>query len=139
MSWKQTPEASRSSLRALAAEIGTSHQLLSFYLGRWDKWQQKEYRRKANDIRARADADNRTLTQQEQAQVVAHERAAFQSIIDTVLRDTLTALRKEAKCGKLSRQQLRMVKFLARRGYGREIQEILGVSDGVNARMPSAR
>lgn len=125
MVWKQTPEASRGSLRTLAAEIGTSHQLLSFYLRRWDNWQQKEYRRKANDIRDRADAENRTKTHQEQAQVVAYERTAVQSMIDSGLRDTLTTLRKEAMRGKLSRQQLRMAKCLARMGYGREIQEIL--------------
>ena len=39
MEWKQTPESFRSSLRALAAEMGTSHQLLSFYL-KWLKEQQ---------------------------------------------------------------------------------------------------
>lgn len=132
MVWKQTPEGSRSSLRALAGEIGTSHQLLSFYLRQWDKWQQKEYRRKANDIRAHADAENRTMTHQEQAQVVAFERASFHFLIDSVLADVLPKwireLREEAKRGKLSRQQMRMAKFLARRGYGREIQEILAVS-----------
>ena len=32
--WKKTPEARRVSLRALAAKLGTSHQLLSFYLRR---------------------------------------------------------------------------------------------------------
>lgn len=32
--WKQTPESSRPSLRALARELGTSHQLLTFYLER---------------------------------------------------------------------------------------------------------
>ncbi|HEX8880115.1 MAG TPA: hypothetical protein VF749_08810, partial [Candidatus Acidoferrum sp.] len=30
------------SLRTLAAELGTSHQLLSFYRRRWDKWQIKQ-------------------------------------------------------------------------------------------------
>lgn len=30
--WKQTPEPSRPSLRALARDLGTSHQLLAFYL-----------------------------------------------------------------------------------------------------------
>ena len=77
MVWKQTPEAYRSSLRGLAAEMGTSHQLLSFYLRRWDKWQEKEYRRKANDIRARAESENRPLTQWEQSQADAYQREAF--------------------------------------------------------------
>ena len=30
--WKQTPESQRVSLRKLAVELGTSHQLLAFYL-----------------------------------------------------------------------------------------------------------
>ena len=43
--WKQMPESSRPSLRELARELGTSHQLLSHYLQGWEKWQAKEYRR----------------------------------------------------------------------------------------------
>ena len=39
--WKQTPESVRPSLRVLARQIGTSHQLLSHYLQGWDKWQAK--------------------------------------------------------------------------------------------------
>lgn len=35
--WKQSPESSRPSLRALARELGTSHQLLSHYLKRCPK------------------------------------------------------------------------------------------------------
>jgi hypothetical protein len=128
MVWKQTPEASRSSLRALAAEMGTSHQLLSFYLRRWDKWQMKEYQRKSQEICACADVENRTMTQQEQAKVVAYGRAALDSLIDSTVRDTLTTLRKAARRGKLSRQELRMAKLLAGRGYKREIQEILAAS-----------
>lgn len=120
--WKQIPEPIRISLRALAAEIGTSHQLLSFYLRRWDKWQAKEYQRNANDICARAKAEKRSMTEDEQAQVVAYSRAYIQL---TIPFDILTALRKEARRGKLSRQHLRLAKLLADRGYGREIEEIL--------------
>jgi hypothetical protein len=115
--WKQIPAPIRISLRALAAEMGTSHQLLSFYLRRWDKWQAKEYQRNANDICARAEAEKRTMTGEEQAQVVAYTRAALQSMINFVVPDMLTALRKEGKRGKLSRQQLRLAKSLASRGY----------------------
>lgn len=49
--WKQTPEQERISLRTLAAELGTSHQLLSFYLRGLDK-------RQIN----RAKTENRSLT-----------------------------------------------------------------------------
>lgn len=55
--WKQTPEQERISRRTLAAELGTSHQLLSFYLRRWDKWQ----------IKDRAKSEKRSLTVEEEA------------------------------------------------------------------------
>jgi hypothetical protein len=37
MAWKQTPESQRPSLRALARELGTSHQLLKHYLDGLEK------------------------------------------------------------------------------------------------------
>ena len=40
--WKRTSEVSRTSLRALARELGTSHQLLAFYLEGLEKWQAEE-------------------------------------------------------------------------------------------------
>jgi len=46
--WKQTPESLRPSLRELARNLGTSHQLLGFYLQHWEAW------RKAEEIRERA-------------------------------------------------------------------------------------
>lgn len=36
--WKQTTESLRPSLRALASELATSHQLLSWYLARYEEW-----------------------------------------------------------------------------------------------------
>ena len=36
--WKQTPVRSRPSLRALAAELRTSHQLLKYYVDGLDQW-----------------------------------------------------------------------------------------------------
>jgi len=124
--WRQTPEPRRISLRALAAEIGTSHQLLSFYLQRLDKWQTKEYRRQANDIRARAQAENRSITPWEEAQIIAYQRASFQSMVDSVVSHTLRQFRKQIKHGKLSGRQVKMAKLLARKGC-REAQKILNV------------
>src|SRR5215469_14895512 len=40
--WKQMHESSRPSLRAVARELGTSHQLLSHYLRYWSQWERKE-------------------------------------------------------------------------------------------------
>ena len=50
--WKKTPESSRPPLRALARELGTSHQLLAFYLNGLEKWRGEEYWRRAKEIRA---------------------------------------------------------------------------------------
>jgi len=124
--WKQAPEPGRMSLRALATRIGTSHQLLSFYLRQWDKWQSREYRRRAREIRAHAKAERRPLTPGEEAQIVAYERAGFRSMIDSVVGDTLRQLWKQVKLGKLSGLQVKMAKLLARKGW-REAQEILNV------------
>ena len=119
--WKQMPESSRSSLRALARELGTSHQLLSHYLQRWEKWQAKEYRRRANEIRARAEAENRSLTAWEEQQTRAYDQAVFQGMIESALGQ---AVERDAKDGKLATIQVKMLRLLASRGHGKA-QKIL--------------
>jgi hypothetical protein len=101
---------------------------------RLDKWQMKEYQRKASDIRSRAEVENRAMTHQEQAQVVAFERAAFGCLADSAARDMLRKLRAQARRGGLSRIHLRIAKLLARNGYRDEIQRILDASAGVPVR-----
>jgi hypothetical protein len=129
VAWKQIPEARRISLRALAVEIGTSHQLLSFYLRRWDKWRSKEYRRKAKEIHVRAEAENRCLTQWEEAQADSYEKAAFQATIDFVLESAGKKMLKEIQGDvsahrTLSKNQLKVLLLLARYGNP-SAQEIL--------------
>lgn len=71
--WKQMPESSRPSLRALARELGTLHQLLMHYLDRLEDWEfenrflaAKEIaQRKAREVRSRAKAQNRQMTMRE--------------------------------------------------------------------------
>src|SRR5258705_9521070 len=59
IAWKQEPVRSRPSLRALAAELGTSHQLLKQYLDGLEKWKRdKDLER----IRANAKAKGVPLT-----------------------------------------------------------------------------
>jgi hypothetical protein len=77
--WKRTPESSRPSLRALARELGTSHQLLACYLKRLDQWQANEYWRQAREIRARVKTENRLLTPWEEQQARACDRQACAS------------------------------------------------------------
>lgn len=68
--WKETPESKRPSLRALARQNNTSHQLLAFYLKGLEEWQQRErYRtarrraqQRAEEIRAQAAVEKREMT-----------------------------------------------------------------------------
>src|SRR6266851_2552214 len=116
VAWKQTPESQRVSLRTLAAELGTSHQLLAFYLRGLDEWQRKDYERQAEDIRKRAVAENRSMTYWEESQVKALERVAYICMVDSVLQPTLKRLEADSKAGTLSKRELMVVRFLAQRG-----------------------
>jgi hypothetical protein len=109
-------------VRAVARELGTSHQLLSHYLNTWDKWEGKEYKRHALQIRARAWAENRDLTPLEDAQATAYGRAAIQAILTSAyLRAAdsgLNEVLKRARAGvALSKHEIRFVNLLARKGF----------------------
>jgi hypothetical protein len=115
--WKQTPKQQRISLRALASQLGTSHQLLSFHLKRLDKWLERVYGIKAKEIRDRAKAENRSLTPSEQAQAHTLERAALCSMLARVLDETFKRWETEfANAHKLTGPQLKFLNHLARRG-----------------------
>jgi hypothetical protein len=121
--WKQTLESSRPSLRALARELGTSHQLLSFYLKDLREWQSKEYWRQAKEIRARSNAEGRPLTQWEEQQVHAFTRAAMRVAVGPMLLDTIERIKAETERRPLYRQEIKMLKILARQFP--EAQELL--------------
>jgi hypothetical protein len=112
--WKQTPQSSRPSLRALARELGTSHQLLTFYLKNLHKRQSKEYWRQAKKIRARANAEDRDLTEQEEQQVYAYNRAAMRATVGPMLLDTIERIEVETERRPLCRQEIKILKILAR-------------------------
>jgi hypothetical protein len=61
IAWQESPKSSRPSLRALAAELGTSHQLLKHYLGGLEKWRDKQH---IKHIRAVAKAKNVPVTRE---------------------------------------------------------------------------
>jgi len=117
------PEFSRPSLRALACELGTSHQLLGFYLKNLHKWQSKEYWRRAKEIRAQANAEDRALTQQEEQQVYAYNRAAIRAIAAPMLRQDIKRIKEESERRPLCRQEIKALKVLARQFP--EAQEVL--------------
>ena len=114
LAWKQTPQSSRPSQRAPARELGTSHQLLSFYLKNLHKWQSEEYWRQAKEIRARANAEDRALTEQEEQQVYAYNRAAMRAAVGPMLLETIERMRQDSERRLLSRQEIRVLKILAR-------------------------
>lgn len=123
--WKQVQEPHRISLRALARELSTSHQLLGHYLTRWEKWKAKEYRRQAQEIRIRAAAEMRPRVVTEMlGQAKALEAAAFQSMLGSALDDTLRKLKRKARSGRLSCGEMKMLRLFASRGY-QDAQEIL--------------
>ena len=112
--WKQIPEPSRPSLRALARELNTSHQLLPFYLNGLEEWQCRErYRnaresanRQAEGIRARAKAENREMTMREYIEARVLPRFI----------DNIENIRRAAQRGPLHRGQLKILKLLAKQG-----------------------
>jgi len=115
------PDAARGSLRALSANLGTSHQLLSYYLRRLDRWQgreqAKEYQRRQDYIRARAGAEGRSLTSEEERQVRYYTGAIYRAILDPGLRALAAELRQKAMQGPLSKEELKQQKILARSGF----------------------
>ena len=120
IAWKQAPESLRPSLRALACELGTSHQLLQHYLHGLEEWQCKERCRKANEkaaeIQARAKAEKRPMTVRECLDVI---------IIPGLLRD-LDRIRLAAKGGPLNSHQIKTLKLFAKQFP--EAQQILANS-----------
>ncbi len=89
-SWLREPEDQRPSLRALAIQLGTSHQLLSFYLKGLNKWQRKDYERQAEAIPTRANTEHRFMAPSEECRVRALEHAAFCCMIDSILQQIAT-------------------------------------------------
>lgn len=119
--WKQTPESSRPSLRALACELGTSHQLLKHYLKGLEEWQYKERYRPAEKalegILGRAQAENRLLTPWERQQFCALAREALRAMVAPILLDQLECIKQDAKRGPLHGAQIKMLKLFARQEF----------------------
>jgi hypothetical protein len=119
--WKQIPESARPSLRELACQLGTSHQLLKHYLGGLEKWQCKERYAKAKraveEIRARAVAEDRPLTAYEEQQVRAWDREAMRALVLPTLLKNLEEIKRDAKRGPLHRLQFKLLESYAKNGF----------------------
>jgi hypothetical protein len=113
--WKRTPESLRPSLRALARELSTSHQLLQHYLDGLEEWEFKErYQRakekaqkKAVEIRARAEAEGREMTMRE----------CLDAMVTPGLHDQIERIRQDARRGPLHPAQFKIVKLWAKQGF----------------------
>ena len=140
--WKRLPESSRPSLRALAKELGTSHQLLCHYLQHWEEWQAKEYRRRAKELRKRAAAETRPWVMDEiLRQARAYDQAAFRLTIEFPLGQLFCKLQRDAKARPLNRGQVKLLRFLASRGIAkaREILERWGTAKKPQNNLPLPR
>jgi hypothetical protein len=104
LAWKQTPESMRPSLRAFAVELGTSHQMLTYYLDGLDSWQAEE---RAKRIRARAEAEGREMTLPE----------CCDAIIAPGLYRQIEKLKQAAKRGPLNYWQIKMLKLFTKQGF----------------------
>ena len=118
VSWRQAPEQTRSSLRALAKELGTKHQILSFYLKGLNRWQREEYHRKAAEIRSKGLG----MTYADEQQALAYDRAALHLMLDDALEPTFQRLEEGAKTGNLNERELQMVNLAARKGLPRAVR-----------------
>jgi hypothetical protein len=126
--WKQKPESARPSLRALARELGTSHQLLSHYLEGLEKWQMKEYRRQEKQICARAEAQHRPLTFFEEQQAMDYGRAALRVMAMGAIEHAVKQLERDAKKGTFTTRQVKVLRDLASRGHERSRKIIENLS-----------
>jgi hypothetical protein len=110
VTWKQTPESTRPSLRALARELGTSHQLLKHYLDGLEEWEWQERRRNAkkesDEIYARATAEGRDIT-----------RGEVVRVIDSALLNMIARIRRDAQRGPIHPAQFKMLKLFVKQGF----------------------
>ena len=113
--WIQVPASARPSLRELARELGTSHQLVRHYLDGLERWEFKErYQRakekaqkKAAEIRARAEAEGREMTMRE----------CLDAMVTPRMHDQIERIRQDARRGPLHPGQFKILKLLAKRGF----------------------
>ena len=98
--WQQAPESLRPSLRALARELGTTHQPLRHCCDRIESWKVRE---KAKRIRARAETEGRDMT----------VRECLDAIITPGVLAQIESLRRAARRGPLNSWQVKTLKLWA--------------------------
>ena len=98
----------------LASQLGTSHQLLTHYLQRLDRWQLAEQAKAAREqsvaIRTRAESQGRPLDQIEESAVRSQNLAAAWFSIEATLLKNLDQIKGAAKLGLLDWHQFQILK-----------------------------
>jgi hypothetical protein len=129
--WNQTAESARPSLRGLARELGTSHQLLSHYLAGLEEWmarEQKEaYEREAEEIRRKGNEDvsfrvlnckRLAFCEQQADRWHAHEMVA------KLTSSSVRAYTRDAKRGLLDPRAVKFLPQLVGDSQGRRILQL---------------
>lgn len=110
--WQQTPESLRPSLRALARQNNTSHQLLTFYLEGLKEWQYKERYRNAKQGAQQNAEENRRRAAVEGREMTTKEY--LDALFSVGWIEQVESLRQAAKRGPLNWYQGQMLKPFAR-------------------------
>jgi hypothetical protein len=128
--WKRNV-VSRPSLRALARELGTSHQLLSHYLKTRLKWEARDCRRRAAQIRGHALVEQRSLTPSEGLEATECDRVALRAMVTYSIESLFNQLLKQVKAGRSpSKSEMRFIRIAARNGVdsAAKILDLCGIS-----------
>jgi hypothetical protein len=127
-------------LRALATELGTSHQLLQHYLGGLEKWKAEEDCRRAKirleEIRARVKAEGRNDWEEWRANP-EYRQATFRALVVPSTLKQIEEMKQEAKRGPLHRLQIKLLKMFTKWGFS-EAQKVLDARPRVKQRKPFA-
>ena len=121
LAWEEEPESARPSLRSLARDLGTSHQLLNHYLEGLGVWQAKrqceEYCRLKDEIEAREKAEHRWCTAQEDPRVGIYGRKWVDQMLVVAMEKTLSRWRRQARKKNLTTKQIKVLDGLASMGH----------------------
>jgi AraC-like DNA-binding protein len=119
--WKQTSDSLRPSLRALAKDLHTSHQLLRHYLDGLDQWiwheRQRKAKQEAESIRQEAKRQGRPMTQFEEQRAQHCDWAASKAFVTWALLEKIARLGQKARRGPLHSLEVKLLQDLGKRGF----------------------
>jgi hypothetical protein len=93
--------------------MGTSHQLLGSYLKGLGRWQMRELYREADAIGAQAEAENRPMTGEEEAEARALRWEGFRALLRDGLTKYVNELCRKAERGEVTHKEIKILKLAA--------------------------